>query len=62
MIPRPKEKLLSLSCGAHGKARYATFRNKQLAETLNPSLCEERCPGFRKPGDLVRQLLSPQKD
>lgn len=46
-IPKPKEKLMALSRSAAGAARYSTADNKDLARTLDLSLCAARCPAFR---------------
>ncbi len=58
LIQKPKEKLVALSRGANGKARYVTFQNKLLAERLNLALCAARCPAFRQLGDFVRRIIA----
>lgn len=58
LIQRPKEKLIALSRGAGGKARYGTFQNRLLAEKLDLAVCAARCPAFRQLGDFVRDILA----
>ena len=57
LIPRPKERLISLSRGANQRPRYSTNDNAALAEKLNLELCAKRCPSFKTMRDFVTEIV-----
>lgn len=52
-IKKPKEKLISVSCGANRKPIYSPNMNEELAGILDLEICAERCVSFRKLRDFV---------
>ena len=57
LIAKPKEEFERLSRGANGKSRYNTNKNPDLADKLDLSVCEKRCPSFRGLAEFVRQVV-----
>ncbi|NJK31836.1 MAG: DUF4276 family protein [Deltaproteobacteria bacterium] len=47
-IAKPKERLISLSCGTNKKPRFSTNDNAKYARILDLEDCARLCPAFRE--------------